>query len=71
MSTDFDQPGSLHLRVMKYLKEDKRSLIEIHADSKLPFYWLKTLITGTIKNPSLNRMQALYEYYSGKPLNLD
>ena len=71
MTTNFDQPGTLHKRVLQYLQNDKRALIEIHHATKLPFYWLKTLATGTIKNPALNRMQALYEYYSGKPLSID
>lgn len=47
----------------------KITLQKIEAD--LPGHsikWLSELSNGRMKDPSVNKIQALYEYLSGKPL---
>lgn len=50
------------------LKDSQKSLPEIYKESGIPFYWLRKFASGEIKNPSVNRVQRLYEYLSGKSL---
>lgn len=50
------------------LKDSKKSLPEIYKESGIPFYWLRKFASGEIKNPSVNRVQRLYEYLSGTSL---
>ena len=54
--------GTLYERTVTLLKADGRSLLDIHKQSGLPFYWLRKLYAGSIPDPGVNRVQALYEY---------
>lgn len=65
-----DKPGTLMLRTLELLKEDERDLLTIHKDTGIPFYWLRSFLNGKFENPSVNRVQALYEYYINSPLTL-
>lgn len=62
----FDQPRSLMTKTIELLRE--RDLFEIYAETKISFYWLRKFVVGTYKNPSVNRVQYLYEHLTGKPL---
>lgn len=59
-------------RTQELLKEETktRSLIEIHKETGLPFYWLRKVANGETRDPSVNRIQTLYEHLSGKKLEL-
>ncbi len=61
---------SLHLKTYEMLRQDKRTLLDIHKESGLPFYWLRKFHAGRIPEPSVNKVQALYEFLSNKPLEL-
>jgi hypothetical protein len=61
-------PGSLMVKTLTLSQADKRDLLSIHKDTNLPLYWLREFRAGRIKNPSVNRIQSLYEHYTGKPL---
>lgn len=37
-------------------------LLKVYTDTGLPFYWLRKVASGEIKNPSVNRVQYLYEH---------
>jgi len=67
----YDAPGSLMTRTLTLVKNDSRNLLEIHKASNLPLYWLRGFMAGHFKNPSVNRVQALYEHYTGKSLTID
>lgn len=62
--------GSLLLRTIQLLKERECSLPEVQAGTGLPWYWLRKFGTGEIKDPSVNRVQKLFEFLNGKPLDL-
>jgi hypothetical protein len=59
-------------RTRELLKEEakSRTLMEIHKETELPFYWLRKVASGETKDPSVNRIQTLYEHLSGKKLEL-
>ena len=50
------------------LQRDKRTQQEIHQGTGIPFHWIQQFSFGKFKNPSVNRVQNLYEFLSGKPL---
>lgn len=62
----FDHPGSLMLRTIDLLKS--KNLFEVYSDTKIPFYWLRKFAAGEFRNPSVNRVQYLYEFLSSKPI---
>ena len=62
----YDQPSSLMLSTIELLKG--RDLLEVYAETKIPFYWLRKFVAGCYKNPSVNRVQYLYEHLSGTRL---
>lgn len=62
------QSGSLMTETLRLLKERSQTLPNITAATKIPFYWLRKFIGGEIKDPGVNRIQALYEYLSGRKL---
>lgn len=59
---------SLHLRTLELLHATSESLLDVHKESKLPYYWLRKFSSGEISDPSVNRVQALYEYLTGQNL---
>lgn len=65
----FDQTGSLMRRTMEMLRE-RGDLLKIYTDTKISFYWLRKFANGEFRNPSVNRVQYLYEYLTGKQLDL-
>lgn len=44
------------------------TLPAISAETKIPLAWLKLFAANGIKDPSVNRVQALYEYLTGRKL---
>jgi hypothetical protein len=66
----FDAQGTLHKKTFDLVKKDDRSLAELSTDTGLPFYWLQRFSQGAFKNPSVNRVQHLYEKLTGKPLKV-
>lgn len=57
----YDQEGSLLSKTRALIKDRKLSLPEIYKETGIPFYWLKKFVSGEIRNPSVNRVQYLYE----------
>lgn len=53
---------------LRLLKERTNTLDCIHKETGLPFYWLRKFAYGEIKDPSVNRVEKLYEYLSGRRL---
>jgi hypothetical protein len=56
---DFDKPGKLLRETTLLLQSDKRTLIQLHIETGLPYFWLKSLIDEKTKNPSVNRIEYL------------
>lgn len=66
----FDEPGKLMKKVQDLLKNDPRSIPEIYKQSGIPFYWLRKFADGAYQNPSVNRIERLYEFLTGKSLEV-
>jgi hypothetical protein len=64
----FDNEKSLMRHVRALVKADSRSLPELYRDTGISFFWLQKFQAGKFANPSVNRVQFLYEYLSGKTL---
>lgn len=65
-----NQHCTLYVKTLALLHACKKPLPLIYKETDLPFYWLRKLYDGKIENPSVNRIQRLYEYLTGKPLEL-
>ena len=62
----FDQSGSLMTKTQALLRG--HDLLAIYNATGLSFYWLRKFASGEIRNPSVNRVQYLYEHLSKKKL---
>lgn len=59
---------SLMLETLKLLRERHETLPEIQSATGIPFYWLRKFLGHEFKDPSVNRVQKLYEYLAGRKL---
>lgn len=62
--------GSLHAQTLALLRETELSLIEVSNATGLPFYWLQKFHYTDVKDPSVNRVQLLYEFLNSKKLQV-
>lgn len=46
------------------------TLKDIATGADVPEAWLKVFAAGRIADPSVNRVEVLYNYLNGKPLNV-
>lgn len=65
----WDQPSTLQAATVQLIKDSPLTLPELYRDSGVPFFWLRKFVYNEIKNPSVNRVQYLYEFLSGKKLD--
>lgn len=61
---------TLYEQTLKLLLASEMTLQEIADKAELPYDWLVSIRYDRIKNPSVNRVQQLYEYLIGKPLSV-
>jgi hypothetical protein len=59
---------SLMTETLRLLKSRSETLPQIQEATGIPFYWLRKFIGGEIHDPSVNRVQKLYEYLSKRKL---
>lgn len=66
-----ETPGRLYAATLELLstRPYSQSLRDIAEATGLPEAWLKTLTAG-VKDPSVNRIEKLYTYLSGKSLDV-
>ena len=62
--------GSLHSKTLTLLRESDQALIDIYDQTKLPYHWLKKFSSGEIQDPSVNRVQCLYEFLAQRKLKV-
>jgi hypothetical protein len=67
MSTEAEE-GTLLARTRDLLRNTGESYLAIYKHTGLKPNWLSLLATGAIPDPSVNKVQALYEYLSAKKL---
>jgi hypothetical protein len=65
------EPGTLHRRTLELLNSSTHTLIQIHDLTQLPYHWLRKFKAGEIGNPSVNLVQALYEFLHGEQLRVN
>lgn len=70
MVKKFDKAGKLMLLVLGLLHKRESTLKEIGQRTGLPLPWLYLLTEGGIKNPSVNRIEYLYEHLTGNRLEV-
>lgn len=63
-----DKPNTLLAETINLMKKDSRTRFEQAVQMDTPYHWLTQLMAGNITNPSVNRVQHLYEQLSGKKL---
>jgi len=61
---------SLMLKTSELLEADPRSLLDLHKESGISYYWLRKFKSGILSDPSVNKVQALYEFLSGTKLRV-
>lgn len=68
---NFDQPGTLLKAVVADLALRKDpGLVSLCKDTGVPYFWLRKVARNEIKNPSVNRVQFLYEHITGTKLGI-
>lgn len=60
--------GSLLTATLLLLKESKKSALVLHIETGIPYYWLKKFMANAIPDPSVNRVQSLYEHLAQRKL---
>ena len=65
-----EQQGSLLLQTRALLQTCNMRYLDIYRATGLSPNWLTGIATGKITNPSVNRVQALYEYLKGDKLEI-
>lgn len=64
-----EQPGTLMEEVQRLLQERKDvTHLAIYNALRIPPSWIRKFQKGHFPNPGVNRVQALYEFLSGKKL---
>lgn len=61
---------SLFDRTCSLLRATDKSLPEVASGTGLPVSWLKKLKYDKIDDPSVNRIQRLYEFLSGSQIKV-
>lgn len=64
----YDKPMKLMETTQQLLKESDKTLLGIYTETGLPYYWLKKFSAGDFDNPSVNRVQFLYEFLTQSEL---
>lgn len=60
--------GTLHLRTIEMLKASEQSPLQIYAATGITPAWLAAFRQDKMKQPSVNRVQALYEFLTGQKI---
>ena len=64
----YDEQGTLMKECRRLIVEDSRTTRMIAQASGIPPYWLKKFRRAEMTNPSVNRVQYLYEFLTQKDL---
>jgi len=65
-----DRECALLRTTRELLKKSEKTTLQIYMDTNLQPGWLDAVRKGTTKNPSVNRIQHLYEYLSQQKLSV-
>jgi hypothetical protein len=59
---------TLHERTLELLRTSDKSTADIASGADVNFYWLRKFRGGGFEDPSVNRVQKVYEFLTGAPL---
>jgi hypothetical protein len=62
--------SSLHLTTLDLLKSSEETTFSIAVATGLTYSWVAAFRGDRMPDPSVRRVQTLYEYLTGKPLKL-
>lgn len=62
--------STLYEQTLELLINSDMTIQDIATQADLPYDWLVSIRYDRVKNPSVNRVQKLYEFLSGKPLTV-
>lgn len=65
--------GTLHERTLQLLEQnqvngERHTMLQIYDATGVKPDWIRKFRTGRMPNPSVNRVQALYEFLAGRTL---
>lgn len=60
--------GTLLVHTRRALQSTTATYLDIYKDTGLDPNWLSLMSRGKLRNPSVNKVQKLYEHLTGKPL---
>ena len=63
-----DYQGSLLIKTKELLDSSGISAQDLYAETGLPFHWIRSMQQGKSPDPSVNRIQYLYEYLTENKL---
>lgn len=66
-----EQPGSLLTRTIELVRQAQEAgvtTLDIYKATGLKPFWIQSVVSGRTTNPSVNRIQLLYEYLRRQPL---
>ncbi len=61
---------SLHLITLELLRSSPEDTAAVAVATGLSYSWIVTFAADRMRNPSVNKVQRLYEYLTGKPLRV-
>lgn len=67
---DSTETGSLHQLTLELLKSAEETTFDVAVATGLSYSWVVAFASNRMQNPSVNRVQHLYEYLTGKHLKL-
>lgn len=62
--------GSLQSKTRSLLQSCEKGYPHIYKETGLPQHWLRKFAAGEFRDPSVNRVQTLYEYLTGRSLDV-
>ncbi len=62
--------NTLQTKVVELIRADPRTPAQLYRDSGIPIHWINGLLYNDTKSPGASRLEYLYEYLSGKVLEL-
>lgn len=68
MSDQEQAEGTLLKRTRALITDSGKTHMQICIATGLQVNWISGIATGRIRDPSVNRVQKLYEYLAGKAL---
>ena len=67
---DETEAGSLHQTTLELLKSSEETTFNVAVATGLTYGWIVAFSANKMRNPSVSKVQTLYEYLTGKPIKL-